>query len=264
MSRRAIQRRQERYSARTQGTKIVIGSEVIPVNREPSQTSRPCLDPVGTARVRRRRLWPVAAAAAAGALAWSAATWLQTPRSLPLAGAVLTPPSAAFDFRLQDQDERVVSLSNLRGKVVALTFLYTNCPDVCPLIAEQMRTAHQQLGRTARETAFLAVSVDPAGDTPAAIRKFLRQHRVEGVLTYLHGSVAQLRPVWAHYYVGSDAGEVNPAAVAAVAPPRGPVDHTAIVYIIDPRGQIRAFLPGNFDPKDLVVDIRALAARASP
>lgn len=233
------------------------------MHRERSQTPRPCPGPLGAARFRRWRLWPVAVAAA-GALAWTAATWSQAPRTLPLAGAVLTPPVAASDFRLEDQDDRVVSLSNLRGKVVALTFLYTSCPDVCPLIAEQMRTAHQQLGETAREAAFLAVSVDPAGDTPAAIRTFLRQHHMEGALTYLHGPVAQLRPVWAHYYVGSDAREVNPAAVGAVAPPSGLVDHTAIIYIIDPRGQIRAFLPGNFDPKDLVTDIRALAARASP
>ena len=233
------------------------------MNREPSRTPRPCPGPLGTARLRRRRLWPVAVAAA-GALAWSAATSSHAPRPLPLAGAVLTPPVAASDFRLQDQDDRVVSLSNLRGKVVALTFLYTSCPDVCPLIVEQMRAARQQLAETAREAAFLAVSVDPAGDTPVAIRRFLRQHHMEGALTYLHGSVAQLRQVWAHYYVGSDAREVNSAAVGAVAPPSGPVDHTAIVYIIDPRGQIRAFLPGNFDPKDLVVDIRTLAARASP
>jgi protein SCO1/2 len=234
------------------------------VSPEPSPTSPPGAAPPEAAgpRAPRRWLWPVVAAVVAGTLAWGAASWWRAARPLPLAGAVLTPPVAASDFRLTDQDGRTVSLSELRGKVVALTFLYAHCPDVCPLIAEQMRAAHRQLGATAREAAFVAVSVDPTGDTPTAIREFLRQHRVEGVLTYLHGSFAELRPVWAHYYVGSDAKVVNPAAAAAAAPPRGAVDHTAIVYIIDPQGQIRAFLPGNFDPQDLVTDIRALASRA--
>lgn len=232
---------------------------------EPSPGSPSAAAPPEAARARAPRLWlwPIVAAVAAATLAWGAASWWRVARPLPLAGTVLTPPVAASDFRLEDQDGRAVSLADLRGRVVALTFLYTRCPDVCPLIADQMRAAHQQLGETAREAAFVAVSVDPTGDAPAAIRGFLRQHRVEGVLTYLHGSFAQLRPVWAHYYVGSDAREVNPAAVAAAVPPGGTVDHTAIVYVIDPQGRIRAFLPGNFDPKDLVTDIRALAVRAT-
>jgi protein SCO1 len=233
------------------------------VNRELSSTTAPSPGPLGTPRFRRRRLWPVVAAVAVGAFAWGIASWSQAPRPLPLAGAVLTPPVAAPGFRLPDQDGRAVSLSDLRGKVVALTFLYTHCPNLCPLIAEQMRAAYSLLGETAQETAFVAVSVDPVGDTPAAIRKFLRLHHAEGMLTYLHGSVARLQAVRMHYYVGTDAGEVNPAAASAAGPPPGPVDHTAIVYIIDPQGQIRALLPGVFDPRDLVTDVRALAAQTS-
>jgi len=220
--------------------------------------------PAGPAGAKRRWLWPAVAAALAvalaGGLTW--ARWSAT-RAPALAGAVLAPPVTAYDFRLRDQDGRPVALSDLRGKVVALTFLYTHCPDVCPLIAEQMRAAARELGDTARGAAFVAVSVDPRGDTPASIRQFLKLHRVEGLLTYLHGSFAELRPVWAHYYVGSDAREVNPEAAAASTPTPQLVGHTAIVYVIDPRGRIRAFLPGNLDPKDLVTDIRALAAQAT-
>lgn len=56
------------------------------------------------------------------------------------------------------------------------------------------------------------------GDTPEAIQEFLKAHRVDGILTYLHRPFAALRPVWRHYYVGSDAKEVNLEAVAASAP----------------------------------------------
>lgn len=178
----------------------------------------------------------------------------------PLEGVVLTPPVPAYDFRLTDQDGRSVSFSSFRGKAVALTFLYTHCPDICPLVADQMRATYQRLGNLTNRVAFVAVSVDPNGDTPAAIREFQKTHRVEGILTYLHGSFAQLRPVWAHYYVGSDASEVNPEAVAASQPTPQQIGHTAIVYVIDPKGDIRAFLPGNFDPKDLEADLKILVS----
>ncbi len=178
----------------------------------------------------------------------------------PLQGAVLTPPIPSYDFRLADQDGRGVTFSSFRGKAVALTFLYTHCPDICPVIADQMRATSQRLGNLTSRVEFVAVSVDPNGDTPAAIREFLKAHRVEGILTYLHGSFADLRAVWAHYYVGSDAAEVNPEAVKASTPTPQQVGHTAIVYVIDPKGDIRAFLPGNFDPKDLEADLRILAS----
>jgi len=210
--------------------------------------------------VRRRKalavLTLVAAALAVGG-AWALVRYLTPPQ---LQGAVLTPSVHGYDFRLRDQDGRPVSLSSFRGKAIALTFLYTHCPDVCPLIADQMRTTAQGLGNPTGRVAFVAVSVDPNGDTPAAIREFLKAHRVEGVLTYLHGSFAELRPVWARYYVGSDAAEVNPAAVAASKPTPQQVGHTAIVYVIDPKGDIRVYLPGNFDPKDLETDLRILAS----
>jgi len=197
--------------------------------------------------------------AAAGA---GVATLLRARLAPPaLTGAVLTPAPAAYDFRLQDVNGQRVSLSSLHGKVVVLTFLYAHCPDVCPLIAESLHRAYGLLGPTAANAAFVAVSVDPKGDTVAAVRQFLQAHRVQGELTYLRGTFAELRPVWAHYYVGSDAQEVNPEAAAAVKPAAGQVGHTAIVYVIDPSGKVRAFLSGSFDPRDLVTDVKALARR---
>jgi protein SCO1 len=175
-----------------------------------------------------------------------------------LAGAVLTPPVRAYDFDLPDADGRPVSLAALRGKVVALTFLYAHCPDYCPLVADHINAVHAQLGSVAGRVAFVAVSVDPAGDTPQAIRQFLDAHRVNGVLTYLRGTPAQLRPVWAHYFVASDARD----GASAGAGGGQVVSHTTIVYVIDPQGLVRVFLPANFDPKDLATDLRLLARTA--
>jgi len=210
-----------------------------------------------------RRRWPLVALAIVLAAFAAAATWGRGRPSHPaLVGAVVQPPLPAYDFHLTDQDGRSVSLSSLRGKPVALTFLYAHCPDVCPLIAEQFHETYQKLGDTARQVALVAVSVDPKGDTPAAVRDFLKTHHVVGELTYLTGSFKQLRDVWAHYEIGSDAQDIadinSPARVTQQQKQPDQVGHTAIVYVIDPQGRIEVFLPGNFDPEDLVTDLRIL------
>lgn len=211
-----------------------------------------------------RRAWQFAIATAVALAVVATGTWIYVRYTTPppLIGAVLTPPIQAFDFSLPDQHGGMVTFSQFRGKAVALTFIYTHCPDVCPLIADNMGQAYRRLGPATKNVALVAVSVDPQGDTSEAIQLFLKAHRVDDIVTYLHGSFVQLRPVWAHYYVGSDAKEVNPEAVAASKPTPQQVGHTAIVYVLDSKGQIRVFLPGNFDPKDLETDLRLLAPPA--
>jgi protein SCO1 len=215
--------------------------------------------PRGTSPGMPLRWLAVGAAAIVAFAALGIAAWTRThEQNLSLQGAVLTPPVDAYDFRLPDAGGRTVSLSSLRGRVVVLTFLYTHCPDICPLIADTLHRSYERLGPLTTRAAFVAVSVDPLGDTPQAVRGFLKDHHVNGELTYLRGSFALLRPVWAHYYVGSDASDVRQTAGPS-RPGANQVGHTAVVYIIDPRGKIMVFLPGNFDPKDLVTDIRLLA-----
>jgi protein SCO1/2 len=223
-------------------------------------------------------------AAAAAFVIASGGLWAIARLTAPpaLAGDVLAPPAPAYNFRLTDHHGQVVALSDLRGKAVALTFLYTRCPDACPLVAELMRSAYEKLGNDASRTAFVAVSVDPRGDTPESVQAFLEVHRVEGVLTYLHGTFAQLRPVWDHYEVGTGAEEAAPTAVAPSRPAPsltgpapgkyivdsqgrirasvpGKFGHTAVVYVIDPQGRVRASLPANFAPRDLAANLRRLA-----
>lgn len=176
-------------------------------------------------------------------------------------GAVpMIPPMPAYNFRLLDQAGHRVTLTSFRGKAIALTFLYAHCPDVCPLIAERMREASTMLGASTGQVAFVAVSVDPRGDTPKAVRTFLAAHRVAHELVYLTGSFQTLRPVWAHYYIGTGASQVNSAASDESAPSPDLVTHNSMVYVIDPHGNIRLFLPGSFSPGDLATDLRLLTS----
>ena len=81
-------------------------------------------------------------------------------------------------FRLTDQFGKPVSLAQFRGKPVVLTFLYTHCPDVCPLIAEQLHSVMLDLGQEAQHVGVLAISVEPTRDTIAAALAFSQVHHM--------------------------------------------------------------------------------------
>jgi protein SCO1 len=105
-------------------------------------------------------------------------------------------------FSLRDADGERVAADDLAGKVVLVTFLDTKCTEACPIIGEQVREGLARLDDDEREdTVALAISVHPRDDTPAAVRAFLRRHRIEGTLRYLIGSEAELRPVWRAFHV---------------------------------------------------------------
>lgn len=154
----------------------------------------------------------------------------------------------APDFSLTNDTGKTVALSDFRGKVVVLTFLYTHCPDICPLTAEHLRMASDQLGSSMDRVAFLAVSVDPRNDTPGAVQEFIRVHRLTGKLTYLIGTPDQLKPVWSAYYVAVQGSSSSPLLVT----------HSSRVVLIDQKGQQRVNMDSDFDPPTLVQNIRTL------
>jgi protein SCO1/2 len=176
---------------------------------------------------------------------WIAAFVLGACAPAPLAGTELGSTDAP-DFTLTDGvSGQAVTLSALRGQVVALTFLYTNCPDVCPLTATRFRAAQDELGRDASRVRFIAVSVDPDRDTPTAVQEFSTAHGLSANWHYLVGGRAQLSPVWAAYGIGVQAGSST-------------VTHNDAVYLIDAHGRERVLLHSEDLARDLTNDLRAL------
>ena len=164
-----------------------------------------------------------------------------------LEGNVTPDPMRAPDFALRDQDGRLVRLSAQRGRTVLLTFLYTSCPDVCPLIATQLSTAVRALPPAERgRVRILAVSVDPNGDTPPAVTKFLRERHAVPQLRFLTGTKAQLAPVWQSWNV-----LVEPRNLERVG-------HSAFVWLIDRRGVTRASYPSTVAAATVTHDLRIL------
>ena len=176
---------------------------------------------------------------------WVAALVLGACAPAPLAGTELGSTDAP-DFTLTDGvSGRAVTLSAQRGQVVALTFLYTTCPDVCPLTATRFRASQLELQGDASRVIFVAVSVDPDLDTPKAVQDFSSAHGLAANWYYLVGGRAQLSPVWAAYGIGVQAGSST-------------VTHNDAVYLIDARGRERVLLHSEDLATDLTNDLRAL------
>jgi protein SCO1/2 len=157
---------------------------------------------------------------------------------------------AAPDFHLSDQFGNPVSLAQFRGHPVVLTFLYTHCPDTCPLIADKLHLTISKLGNDASKVGVLAVSTDPERDDMAAAYQFSLMHNLLNQWHFLVGSAAQLQPVWSAYHVFASAP--TPTATGAT------VDHTVAIYVLDKSGHERVFLSEDFAPDVLASDLHIL------
>ena len=163
-------------------------------------------------------------------------------------GATIAP-----GFSLVDQAGATISLAGLRGYPVALTFLDSRCSGDCPPTAQKLRDAVAALGPRAANVRWVAVSVDPAGDTAQSAAAFVASYQLTGNLHYLLGSASQLAPVWKAY------GVTVPASSGA-SPGQDAVAHGLGVYVIDSEGRERVYLDSAFAPTTLASDLRTLLA----
>jgi protein SCO1/2 len=170
--------------------------------------------------------------------------------SVSFDGPTLSNPATEPPLALRDYLGHQVDISAYRGKAVLVTFLYTHCPDVCPLITANLHNSLALLGPRAADVRIVAVSTDPRGDTPAAVSAFLAKHGMTGRMQYLIGTRAALAPVWRAWGVSAS----NPTAQDAV-------NHTAAVYGISASGRVMTLYASNFKPSDIAHDVPLLASQ---
>jgi protein SCO1 len=168
------------------------------------------------------------------------------------AGATANPPKPAPPLELKDSLGKTANIDDYRGKAILVTFIYVNCPDVCPIIVSNLRAAQNELGDQAKDMQVIAVSVDPKGDTPQSVKRFLADHQMTGRMQYLIGSRPELENVWSAWNIvsKSDPSRKDPDAV----------EHSALVYGISGSGKITTLYPSNFKPQQIVHDVPLLAS----
>ena len=140
------------------------------------------------------------------------------------------------DFTLLDQARAPVSLSQFRGKVVALNFIYTSCvlPQFCYRLANHFGVVQKRFTeRMGRDLVLLTVTFDPARDTPERLAEYSRQWNAEPTLWhFLTGSAPEIRRVCGLF--GVDA-----------FPDEGLISHSTRTVVIDRRGMLAASIDGN-------------------
>lgn len=171
--------------------------------------------------------------------------------SAKYSGSLASPAEPEPPLSLRNYQGRRIDIRQYRGKAVLVTFLYTKCPDVCPVIASNLGVSLSLMGRAkAAKVQVIAVSVDPRGDTPQAVASFLARHGVAGRMQYLIGSAAELGRVWKAWGVGSERDAQQPQLV----------NHSGLVYGVSAAGKVTTLYAANFTPQEIVHDAPLLAS----
>ena len=191
----------------------------------------------------RRILLIVLAAAALGALAW----WRfdAAPPPAPLADSGIGGP-----FALIDQDGHMVTDRSWPGQYQLIYFGYTFCPDVCPLDTQKLGAALQAFEKAdparAAKVQPIFITVDPARDTPPALKQFVRAFHPR--LVGLTGSEAQIDAVKTAFKVYAQ--RAGPAGAKDYL-----VDHTAIIYLMAPDGTPVSFVNHDATAADITAQL---------
>lgn len=153
------------------------------------------------------------------------------------------------DFQLTDHNGHPRSLSDFRGKVVAVFFGFTHCPDVCPTTLAELAQTVRRLGERGDEIQVLFITVDPARDTQKVLAQYVPAF--DPRFLGLYGDPATTAKVAAAYKV-----------FFAPQPPNASgnytVDHSAAIFVIDRRGRPRLYVGGGRTVDGLVHDIKLL------
>lgn len=155
----------------------------------------------------------------------------------------------APDFTLTSQDGVPVSLRDFRGKVVAVTFIYASCTDICPMLTANMAHVQDKLGSAfGPRVAFVSITVDPEHDTPEVLKQYAQDFGADlKGWAFLTGEPAVIREVVRKY------------GVFARKVAGGDVDHTFLTSLIDPTGTLRVqYLGVRFDLEEFRGDLLSL------
>ncbi len=152
-------------------------------------------------------------------------------------------------LNLTDHTGKARSLSDFKGKVVALFFGYTHCPDVCPTTLNDMKQSKKLLGANASELQVLFVTLDPERDTQPLLAQFVPAF--DPSFIGLYGTKEQTAAVLKDF-------KIFAAKVENKGRSGYTIDHSAGVYVFDKTGKIRLYVDYGTKPDLIASDIQKL------
>lgn len=155
------------------------------------------------------------------------------------------------DFKLNAPDGKPRSLTDFRGKAVAVFFGYTHCPDVCPTTMSRLHAAMKVLGNDARRVQVIFITLDPERDTPELLAQYVPAF--DPSFIGLYGSLDATAATAKEFHVfyqkqpGSTPGNYT-------------LDHSAGIFVFDPQGRLRLFIRETETPANIAADLKQLLA----
>ena len=169
------------------------------------------------------------------------------------AGDSLSKIKPASEFTLTQRDGKRLALKDLRGKVLAITFIFASCADTCPLLTAKMAGIQNRLGSDfGQKVFFVSITVDPERDTPEVLKRYAEGHKANPAgWAFLTGTSAEIRDVAKGY------------GIYYKKTPRGDVDHTFLTSLVDQSGTLRVQYMGvQFKPDEMLRDLQSLVREA--
>jgi protein SCO1/2 len=160
--------------------------------------------------------------------------------------------TAVPDFKLTDQDGKPFRFAAARGKLILVTFVFTACPDVCPLLTANFAAIQRQLEeKKIQDYLLLTITTDPERDSAAVLKDYAGRFKADFKRwSFLTGTRAELRKVWKLFGVNvtrTDSGQVQ---------------HTSFTTLVDRQGKRRVDYYGDrWQEKEILKDIQWLRAQ---
>jgi len=172
--------------------------------------------------------------------------------SRELNGIVFQQPRQ-LDFTLTDvASNRPFKAAELDGQVALVFFGYTFCPDICPTTMGEFLRVKEQLGGRAENVRFVMITVDPERDTPERLARYVASF--DSSFLGLRGDIATTERLTSTYGIAAEKREVAGSQAGYL------VDHTALAFLIDKQGYMRAGYSPGTDAELIVEDVRTLLA----
>ena len=191
----------------------------------------------------------IAAFVVSAAVIWPTAAWCHESRSEQRLSKIGPAP----EFTLTNQDGKRIALKDLRGRVLAVTFIFTSCTDTCPLLTATMVGLQDRLGADfGPRVYFVSITVDPERDTADVLKRYAGAHGANPAgWAFLTGTPAEIREVARRY------------GIYYKKTPLGDVDHTFLTSLIDQTGTLRVQYMGvRFKPDEMLRDLLSLSGAA--
>lgn len=161
---------------------------------------------------------------------------------------------AVHDFTLTDQNGKPYRFASVRGKLVLVTFIFTTCPDVCPLLTAHFAAIQRALEeKKIKDYQLISITTDPERDTAPVLKDYAGRYKADlKSWSFLTGSRDELAKVWKEF------------GVHVIKNESGQVQHTTFTTLLDRRGNRRVDYYGDkWQEQEILKDLQSLRVRNS-